>query len=317
MENVAIIDMGSARTKVAIMQNIDHVVLRLKDETGLSDHVNDKKELDTSYLTYNVLPKLSEYVDQAKASGCKRLLTIGTHIFRNVSNSSEVKELIETQVGKLNVIEGWLEGAIFYSWMTELKGENDLLVIDIGGGSVQIATNSSQSGILSLPTGTFSLEKEFQNSKEFATQNEISRMQDYVKSQLDSKINTNSYRPRIAIMGSNCMQEFIASSLNHMHEKGLRKNISDGSEIDLEDAIAIFDEIKCKDYNSLAQYYPKNKFFMYGADKALLNLIEICKYYRISKIQPTNESVSSALLSLLSRHPEKLLEFGIKYHPIS
>lgn len=311
MEKVAVIDMGSARTKVAIMQDLNGSVLRLKDETNLSSHVNSG-EMDLSFIAGNIVPKLKEYIDKAKAYGCKRVLTIGTHVFRSSKNSAEAQAMIESVTGRLNVLDSWLEGAIFFSWMRKLTGKRNIVVMDIGGGSVQVANGDTKERVLSFNTGTFTLEKQFQHSKERATPEEISLMKAFIVGAFKEKISDlNIGRHDLVIMGSNCMEDFIRSAFGKA-----QYDLSDDCILSLNEIKNLFSEISAKDYSSLSGFFPANKFFMYGADKALLNLTALCETTHTDKIMPTNESLSSALLNLLSLEPGELEKLSLHHRSL-
>ncbi|MCX6808155.1 MAG: hypothetical protein NTW50_00615 [Candidatus Berkelbacteria bacterium] len=46
--------------------------------------------------------------------------------------------------------------------------------------------------------------------------------------------------------------------------------------------------------------YPAEPYYMWAADKALMNVFQICDYLKIKKIVPTNNNISTAILYDLS-----------------
>jgi exopolyphosphatase/pppGpp-phosphohydrolase len=310
MEKVAIIDLGSARTKVAIMKSFEGDLIRLKDESNLSTHVNEANELDVSFVRSYLVPKLNDYLSLARENSCTKLLTIGTHIFRTIKNKDEVTSLIEESIGTLNIIDGWQEGVIFYSWIKTKFPSEKVLVVDVGGGSVQLAFGDTEDQVISFPTGTFTLEAKYQLGKDIATNEEIEAMRSGVRSALFNE-GPKGKDFDIAVMGSNCMVDFTSSALRKAGISPVKAREGEVI-ITIDELTELFNQIKGVKYAELEAYYPQNKFFMYGADKALLNMIEICHAYRITDISPTNESVSTALQGILSESPAYLDKFGIK-----
>lgn len=315
MDNIAILDIGSARTKatIAIYKNGTLEYIKLKDETQLSSHHNEDNVIDESFVTNDLLKKLIEFKEVAIKHNCKRLLTLGTHVLRKAKNADSVSTLIKSVTGELNIIESWLEGALFFSWLkSKFKIEN-LAVVDIGGGSVQIALGETKDAIYSLPTGTFSLEKEFQKSKEFCSEAELNLMASHIRAEIE-KQEIPQTKVDVLIMGSNCMEDFVDSSYN---QAKINQHISYFQNIKVEKLNSLkvlFDQIKHKEYRELETYYPQNKFFMYGADKAFINLFEVCSYLKVDLILPTNESISTALVDTLSMKPETLERYGISFY---
>lgn len=315
MENIAIFDIGSARTKatIAIYKSGTLEYIKLKDETQLSSHLNEDNVIDESFVTNVLLKKLNEFKEIAIKHNCTRLLTLGTHVLRKAKNADRVSALIKSVTGELNVIDSWLEGALFFSWLKSKLQIENLAVVDIGGGSVQIALGETKDAIYSIPTGTFSLEKDFQKSKEFCSETELNLMANHIRTEIEIQ-KIPQVKVDVLIMGSNCMQDFIESSFNQANLK-LHNSHFENIEVERLDSLkALFDQIKHKKYSELEAYFPQNKFFMYGADKALINLFEVCNSLKVDLILPTNESISTALVDTLSMKPETLKRYDISFH---
>lgn len=314
MENVAIIDIGSARVKilVAVYHGDQLEVIRLTDETYLSNYLDKDNIIDECFIVEHLLEKLKEYIDFARQHGCKRLLTVGTHVLREASNADKVSMLIKNVVGELNILESWVEGALFYTLNKELFKTDNLCVVDIGGGSCQISLGDHRDTIHSMPIGTFTLEKRFQKEKEHCTIDELNTMRQYIK---DCIIKEKIQKKQIDIFvfGSNCMQDFIESSLRKAGIANAEVSFNNIKAVKIDSIISLFEKIKGKEYALLADYYPQNKMFMYGADKALIDLLEICNYFAVDIIFPTNDSLSTALVSMLSGDPKKLEKYKIVY----
>jgi exopolyphosphatase/pppGpp-phosphohydrolase len=315
MDKIAIIDIGSARIKatIATIEDGYSSFINLKDETYLSSHVDENNIIDEEFVRNVLVKKLEEYVSIAREKGCVRLLTVGTHIFRTAKNSDIISKIIKDITGELNIIEDWIEGGIFYSWMKTSLNHENMCVIDIGGGSVQVSFGEEKENIFSMPTGTFTLEKKFQTRKEYCSNDELDAMANYIKSNL-STINVSKKPVEFAVMGSNCMKDFIEALTVNILEEDPKVILSNNIYVNQKEMFKkLLSSIKEKNYSDLFDLYPQNKFFMYGADKALVNLLEICEYLSIDLIYPTNESLSTSLINILSTNPKKLENFKIRY----
>ncbi|UPT67650.1 MAG: hypothetical protein M0D57_02980 [Sphingobacteriales bacterium JAD_PAG50586_3] len=305
MENIAIFDIGSARTKALFLINENGNVIQYNEklDSFISSKVNSNNILDESYLIEEFIPQLTLLKDKAIDKGCSKLLLIGTHIFRTISNSAAVNSLIDEKLGKLNSIPGWVEGALFYKSQFGKFPDHKICVLDIGGGSVQISFGIKEDLVYSIPTGTFSLEKQFQENKDRANENELFKMSEFISTEI---ANTSKRDADVIVMGSNCMRDFIESCRSH---------IGDTSDVETFYSLNLLRDIysllKCRPYETVKDFYPQNSMFMYGADKALLNVILIAEFLRIDKIHPTNDSVSSALATILSKSSEELSNFSI------
>ncbi len=207
MNNIAVLDFGSARLKLSIAtfedDNVTYVAF--KDETYLSSHVDESGNVDLEYYHSHFIPKVISFLNVAREHSCTLAISIGTHVFRELANREVALGELESYIGKLNIISGEVEGRLFYYRVKGLIKEDDFILLDIGGGSVQIVDRSVA---FSIPTGTFSLEKMFQSSKEFATEKEIGKMREFINENLSSMPNVVG---RGIVFGSSCMRDFVVS----------------------------------------------------------------------------------------------------------
>lgn len=305
---IAILDIGSARLKLQIAEickNKVKLILSEKYESQLAANVQKDKTLDVDFVENSFLAKLKLVSDKIKANQCTRVLVIGTHALRSVENSEEVLSIIKRVFKQINIIPPWVEGAIIHRWMSLVDDLEDFAFLDVGGGSVQLSFGSQQSEVYSVLSGTFTLEKLFQDTNEYSTETELEEMREYIVQELD-KANIAKRRINFLYFGSNCMKSFIASAF-----KAGKIGYESIDKIPYAKFEELFNKIKGKEYSELGGFYPENKLFMHGADKALLNLMMVCKALNCYSITPTNESLSSALLHLMGELPDELTNFKL------
>jgi exopolyphosphatase/guanosine-5'-triphosphate,3'-diphosphate pyrophosphatase len=127
-----------------------------KTELRLAEHV------ERDYLTSTGAAALVRAVAQARAAaaiaGCEELLAIATSALRDTENSAAVLERVRAETGvRLQVLPRedearytFLAAHRWYGWSA-----GQLLVLDIGGGSLELAAGRDENPevALSLPLG--------------------------------------------------------------------------------------------------------------------------------------------------------------------
>lgn len=309
--SISIIDMGSARIKQLISKELNGniVISNFKEETKLSSYlINDNISDEGIDILFS---SLKSCIERIRDNGVSNYIVVATEIFRKAKNGFEILSNIKNQLNCTpNLLDPKIEGEIFFESINNKMGinESESCLIDVGGGSVQIIYRNNTSIISSIGTGTFFLEKQFQG-KFPASSSELDMMKVFVKEELQKAIPISSSK-KILIFGSNCMEDFIKSSLNR-----LGKNDSFGK-YTIEDIQYLFDNIILKEFDDIKNYYPENQGFMYGADKALLNVLVIAEFFKSDYIIPTNESVSTGLAYLAINNSEYLFKNGIEISAI-
>ena len=107
---------------------------------------------------------LDEYSKIIKKYRCEKVLATGTNAFRIASNKRELVNQIKNKFGfDVNIISGEEEARFSYLGVSNEYGENNLLVIDIGGGSSEIISGKGNniSFRKSYPVGVVSLTEKF------------------------------------------------------------------------------------------------------------------------------------------------------------
>ena len=308
--SVAIIDIGSARLKVtiSIKEGNGYKLIQHKGETHLSSHVSKDNVLDEDFIYSSFTETLKMVNELITKNRCTRTVILGAYVFRTAKNSMKIADYIKGIIGEMTILEEWVEGALFYSKMKKQLNLENFIVVDLGGGSVQLSFGDKPNDVYSIPIGTFTLEKSFQSSKELTTLDEQEKMRSFIVSTFPD---LTKKKFEFVVMGSNCMESFTSSALDFANLKSDNISFHDLSVIPLSSLEYIYSAIKDQRYDSLASYYPENPFFMYGADKALLTLIELCRFLSLDKIFPTNESISTSLLDFLHNDSSKLSEYKI------
>jgi exopolyphosphatase/guanosine-5'-triphosphate,3'-diphosphate pyrophosphatase len=107
---------------------------------------------------------LNEYSEIIKKYSCEKVLATGTNAFRIASNKRELVNQIDEKFGfEVRIISGEEEALFSYSGVSNEYGENNLLVIDIGGGSTEIISGTGSNIYFrkSYSVGVVSLTEKF------------------------------------------------------------------------------------------------------------------------------------------------------------
>lgn len=110
---------------------------------------------------------LDEYSKIISEYGCEKVLATGTNAFRIALNKRELVNQVKEKFGfDVNVISGKDEARLSYLGVANYYRENNLLVVDIGGGSTEIIAGSRNNIYFnkSYPVGVVSLSERFLHS---------------------------------------------------------------------------------------------------------------------------------------------------------
>ena len=313
---VAILDLGSARTKMTVGRILGDgqlEFLRVREETVVAGN-----QLASGVISVEAEENLDGAIRRllrvAAHEGCEFVATVATSAFRKAPNGHEVLARLEGLVGRATILDPVAEGRIFYSFTRyQLRPGAEMCAVDVGGGSVQVAWGDGADTVVSLPTGTFELEHMFQGPG-VPTDADYKSMRRFIEKEAASALSSLPVSA-ILVFGSNCMEDFVSSALSVVGWGNLLLK-SQVLTLSLDDITRLYEAIKGRPYDELGELYPANPTFMRGADKALLNVIVIAALVGATEIVPTNESLSTSLAGLALTAPGVLKGYGVTLSPI-
>jgi exopolyphosphatase/guanosine-5'-triphosphate,3'-diphosphate pyrophosphatase len=225
---------------------------------------------------------------------------VSTHALREMGEvGKDIAKSIEEKVGvKVEIIKQKEEAKLFFNAvLSDFDEGREYVVADIGGGSVQILIGSKYNlkHVFLLKTGSSSLWDEFtpnHTGTDFPNTDEIKAMREHIKSKIEP-IPGNIKTP--IIYGSSCIiDSFKGISIPMQQHKFSRSHpykvkVSDMSKF-LEGIWPISYEDREKKYVSPTEGY------MWGIDKAFLNIIELAKKVKAPYVIPSNANINQGLL---------------------
>ncbi|HRI47982.1 MAG TPA: hypothetical protein PK559_12825 [Ignavibacteriaceae bacterium] len=217
---------------------------------------------------------------------CQKIFATGTNAFRIAKNATYVREKVKNETGVIiNIISGEEEAELSFLGVASFcKGEQNIGIIDIGGGSTEIAFRSSNGDIIkfSLQIGVVSL-KECSDKSVLLAKAQI---------KIDNCI---QMLPRDNF--SNI--EIFALAGTPTALSAIKHNISDYSNLLIDEDILTIDEIAgfvkllsvtptdeiLKEFGSVVS--KREDLLLFGA----LILYNIMKYYNIAKVIVSNKGL--------------------------
>jgi len=302
--NYAVLDIGTLKVKFLIAASLPSGELK---EVYFSNNLTCFGcNLDETggYITEKNLQKTIEEILR-----CKQILktyeviktrVVSTHALRNAKNREEVSKTIEARTGfKIDNISQDEEALLFFkAVMRGFSADNkQYAVVDVGGGSVQILLGSKNElkMVYQLPTGAQLLHENFTQrphlAESFTTEEDIEKMRRYILEQL-TPIQNNLKTP--IIYGSSCI-------IDLMKTLGIPLSSHSASKTHpYQTYIHALDEFVKKilplTYAEREIKYPFQKGYLWGIDKAFLNICVLAQKLASPCIIPSNANIAQGII---------------------
>ncbi len=178
-----------------------------KVELRLTQYLNKSGTISTDGI--NALHEaISNAVAHAQENNVDEILAFATSAVRDAKNGpSIIKEINEQHQIDLQILTGDEEARMTFlavrRWLGWSAGK--LLVLDIGGGSLEIATGADENpeATLSLPLGAARITRDFLSGDPYSAK-DVKFLQDYVVDNLEKKLPT--------ILRAHDANHFVATS---------------------------------------------------------------------------------------------------------
>lgn len=195
---LGVLDLGSNTIHLQVMDA--HVGARptpttnFKVELRLSENLEDDGNVSASGIA-QLHAVLEEALDHAKQFDTDEILAFATSAFREAKNGSEIIAEINSRYElDLQILSGEDEARLTFlavrRWLGWSAGK--LLVLDIGGGSLEIALGDHESPdfALSLPLGAGRLTRDFLTGDPFSNRS-INNLENYVSETLKANLSSD------------------------------------------------------------------------------------------------------------------------------
>jgi exopolyphosphatase/guanosine-5'-triphosphate,3'-diphosphate pyrophosphatase len=194
---MAVLDVGSNTVHLLIVDAYAGAApipaLSQKYELRLAEQLKNDGDLKKSSVKslIEVLHECNKFIEE---HDCDELLAFATSAIRESKNSDAILEKIKTETGiDLQVLDGEHEAILTFlavrRWFGWSSGR--LLVVDIGGGSLEMAVGTDESPeiAVSLPLGAARLTKDFLKGDPYSDKS-VRNLRDHVESSLEQILPT-------------------------------------------------------------------------------------------------------------------------------
>jgi exopolyphosphatase/guanosine-5'-triphosphate,3'-diphosphate pyrophosphatase len=298
--NLAIIDVGTLKVKFEIRNEKGQVLYKDKKLTVLGRDLPKNKGRIIEKGIRDTIAALQTYVAVMSEYKVDRYRAVTTEAIRKATNAQEVLERIKKETTlELETLTHDVEGQVLFHELSRNFPGKTIAVADIGGGSVQVAVGKD--GDLQylhlFKTGTYFMQELFSETH-FPTVKEHAAAIAYVQKELHS-LAKNPPQISELIYGSSSIIDFMRAMGVPLHStvygslhpfRVFRKDLE-----------KLYEKITSLCYEDRMPLYPAEPYFMWGADRALINIFELMRIFDIDSIIPTNQNISSGLFAELAR----------------
>src|ERR671937_2731190 len=138
---VAVVDLGTNTTRLLVADVADgrvDEVERRQEITRLGEGVDARRKLLPLPIA-RVRNALADYRRLAERLGAERVLALGTSAVRDADNGEAFLGEVEWSYGfTTRLLSGDEEAVLTFRGASDGRGDTELLVVDIGGGSTEL-----------------------------------------------------------------------------------------------------------------------------------------------------------------------------------
>lgn len=160
---LGVIDIGSSMVRLVVYADVasyPHLLLNQKVWTALGKGKRDGEVfvLDKSRMA-RTRAALEWFLWVAERAGCKQLVAVATSAVREAVNGADFVAEIERDIGlKVTILSGEEEARLAAEGAWISIPDANGLVVDLGGGSIEICETSGEKRMASLPYGVLALQ---------------------------------------------------------------------------------------------------------------------------------------------------------------
>lgn len=190
---IGAIDIGTNSMRLLICDYIDNKLenrVKFVNTTRIGKGVDKNGYISEEAINRNIIA-LKEFANICKENKCEKIYAIGTSALRDSKNKEEFINLAKLKSSiDLEIITGEEESNLGFKGVLEgLNSEDDILVLDIGGGSTEFIIGSVE-GIKfakSENVGALRMTEKFL-TKDPICENEFDNMSLFIKNEIDETL---------------------------------------------------------------------------------------------------------------------------------
>lgn len=303
-KSLGVIDIGTLKVKLLITEVDSRGEFQTKYQSnkltclGVRMHENNNRPKPKNLE--RTIKELKRCCRILERRGVEKLRVVSTHALREMGQvGKEVAHEIKDRVGfNVEIIGQQEEAELFFQAVTrDFKTNDDFTLIDVGGGSVQILIGNKKKlkEVYLLKTGAqylFDIYSPRHSGEDYPTREEIRKMKRYIMEQL-APVPQNLKTP--VIYGSSCIIDVFKTIGLRLERYRFSKSHPYKTEVDeLERFLKNIVPIAYDRREKIYQF--KQKYYMWGIDKAFLNVVSICQKVKSPFVIPSNANINQGLI---------------------
>lgn len=234
---LGVLDVGSNTVHLQVMDahhgSAPLAFQSFKEEIRLAEFLTDKGELSVTGID-TLLRTLNRLKNEAKDIQLDDMLAFATSAIREATNSDAVLDAVNRETGiDLQVLSGADEARFTFLAVRRWVGwsAGDVVLLDIGGGSLEVATGEQENPIYSnsVMLGANRMTRQFLTGDPF-TEKSLNKLRDHVRltlAPLQSDIGDNSKRTAIGTSKTfrtlrRIQQSYLPDLGNSLTREGLK-----------------------------------------------------------------------------------------------
>lgn len=303
-KNYAVIDIGTLKVKFLIATPLPSGELKeiyfSNNLTCFGCNMDETQGYVSEKNLENAIQELLRCKRLMKENRVEKYRVVSTHALRNAKNREEVSRKIAERTGfEVENISQHEEALLFFKAVMNgfFDEKKEYAVVDVGGGSVQvlIGNKNDLETVHRMQTGAQFLHEQFTKNPHitdsFTTEEDIEKMRRYILEQL-APLQKDLSTP--IVYGSSCIIDLMkataiplsshADSKTHPYQTYAKA---------LDDFIG---KVLPLNYGQREAKFPFQEGYMWGIDKAFLNITTLAKKLKSPYIIPSNANIAQGIV---------------------
>ena len=186
------------------------------------------------------------------------------------------------------------EEAQIYFHVVASDLDADVAVADTGGGSVQLCIGRKENleSMYLLKTGIYYMQERFGKSHH-PTLSDQQEAWEYVRGEI-GKLKLIKKPGMKFVYGSTSIIDFVQALGIKLERVNYTKNHP--YTVSIKELMKLYDKLMPYSYEERMAFYPAEPYFMWGADKGIMNIVSMCEALGIEEVIPSNMNISDGLL---------------------
>jgi len=304
MKNYAVIDVGTLKVKFLIAQILDSGAIKevyfSNNLTCFGCNMDETKGYISEKNLQTTIEELLRCKELLKDYNVVNFKVVSTHALRNAKNREEVKRKMEEKTGfQIDNISQDDEALLFFKAVMNGFPDKpqDFTVVDVGGGSVQILIGNKKElkQMYRMQSGGQFLHENFTKNphmpESFTTEQDIEKMRKYLLEQL---IPLPSGIKTPIVYGSTCIIDLMKAM--NIPLENYTESKSHPFKIYAKALDEFIKKVLPLTYKEREIKFPFQYGYVWGIDKAFLNITTLAEKIESPFIIPSNANVSQGIL---------------------